>query len=105
MAGCFGAPDTPRRPWTWRGWRGCSPAGVICEILRDDGRMARLPELRVFARKHRLKIASIESLIAWRRGREKLVQFIRAVELPTAHGLFKLHLYASESTGRTTWPW
>ena len=78
---------------------GLHPAGVICEILRDDGHMARLPELRVFARKHRLKIAAIESLIAWRRGREKLVQVIRAVELPTAHGLFKLHLYASEIDG------
>ncbi len=78
---------------------GLPPAGVICEILRDDGRMARLPELRVFARKHRLKIASIESLIAWRRGREKLVQFIRAVDLPTAYGPFKLHLYVSDLDG------
>ncbi len=74
---------------------GLYPAGVICEILREDGQMARLPELKVFARKHHLKIASIEDLIAWRRQRERLVEFVRAVELPTRHGLFKLNLYRS----------
>ncbi|MEK9745668.1 MAG: 3,4-dihydroxy-2-butanone-4-phosphate synthase [Candidatus Puniceispirillum sp.] len=54
------------------------PAGVICEIMKDDGEMARLPDLRVFAREHGLKIASIADLIAWRRRNESLVQ--RTVE-------------------------
>jgi len=78
---------------------GQPPAGVICEILREDGRMARLPELRIFARKHRLKIASIEGLIAWRRQRERLVEFVRTVDMPTRHGLFKLNLYRSVVDG------
>ena len=51
-----------------------NPAGVICEIMNDDGRMARLPDLVTFARKHDLKIASIADLIAWRRRNESLVQ-------------------------------
>ena len=54
------------------------PAGVICEIMKDDGEMARLPDLRGFAREHGLKIASIADLIAWRRRNESLVQ--RTVE-------------------------
>ncbi len=78
---------------------GLPPAGVICEILREDGRMARLPELRTFARKHRLKIASIEGLIAWRRQRERLVEFVRTVDMPTRYGLFKLTLYRSVVDG------
>ena len=54
---------------------GCdSPAGVICEIMNDDGRMARLPDLVTFAKEHDLKIASIADLIAWRRRNESLVQ-------------------------------
>jgi 3,4-dihydroxy 2-butanone 4-phosphate synthase/GTP cyclohydrolase II len=71
------------------------PAGVICEILSDDGRMARLPELRRFAIRHKLKISSIESLIAYQRKRERLVEFLRAVDLPTRFGMFKLKLYRS----------
>jgi 3,4-dihydroxy 2-butanone 4-phosphate synthase/GTP cyclohydrolase II len=46
---------------------GLAPAGVICEIMNDDGTMARLPDLRRFARRHGLRIATIEALIAWRR--------------------------------------
>lgn len=74
---------------------GLHPAGVICEILREDGRMARLPELKRFAKQHRLRITSISNLIAYRRKRERLVEFIREVELPTRHGLFRLKLYRS----------
>ena len=51
-----------------------NPAGVICEIMNDDGRMARLPDLVTFAKEHDLKIASIADLIAWRRRNESLVQ-------------------------------
>lgn len=71
------------------------PAGVICEILSNDGKMARLPELRRFATRHKLKITSIEALIAYRRKQERLVEFLRVVDLPTRFGMFKLKLYRS----------
>lgn len=74
---------------------GLKPAGVICEILEEDGKMARLPELRQFASKHGLKLISIADLIAWRRGREKLVTLERSVALPTEYGQFQLKLYSS----------
>ncbi len=74
---------------------GRKPAGVICEILRDDGSMARLPELLAFAARHKLKITSVENLIAHRQLREKLVEFVRKVDMPTHAGMFKLHLYRS----------
>src|SRR3954464_8445716 len=61
---------------------GCRPMGVICEILSDDGSMARLPELTRFAKKHRLKIGTIADLIQFRRTREKLVERIEVVKLP-----------------------
>ena len=72
---------------------GLKPAGVICEIMRDDGRMARLPDLRRFAARHRLKITSVSDLIAFRRRREKLVEMVRCVALPTEFGIFTLKLY------------
>jgi 3,4-dihydroxy 2-butanone 4-phosphate synthase/GTP cyclohydrolase II len=74
---------------------GHRPIAVICEILKDDGSMARLPDLIRFARKHRLKLATIESLIKFRRAREKLVQRVEVVRLPTDYGDFQLHLYRS----------
>jgi len=74
---------------------GLKPAGVICEIMRDDGRMARLPDLLKFAAEHGLKITSVADLIAFRRRREKLVEFVRSVSLPTEFGLFTLKLYRS----------
>lgn len=72
---------------------GLKPAGVICEIMRDDGRMARLPDLQKFTAKHRLKITSVSDLIAFRRRREKLIELVREVSLPTEFGLFTLKLY------------
>jgi 3,4-dihydroxy 2-butanone 4-phosphate synthase/GTP cyclohydrolase II len=74
---------------------GLKPAGVICEILRDDGSMARLPELREFARKHGLKMTSIAALIAYRRKTEVLVRLLRKADMPTEHGTFRLYLYES----------
>ncbi len=79
---------------------GCRPIGVICEVLRDDGSMARLPDLRKFARKHRLKLATIESLIEHRRTREKLIQSVEVVKMPTDYGDFNLHLYQSLTDGQ-----
>lgn len=72
---------------------GLPPAGVICEIMNEDGTMARLPELRTFAAQHGMKIVSIEDLIAYRSKRERLVEKVAQVDLPTAHGHFVAHAY------------
>ena len=74
---------------------GLMPAGVICEILKDDGTMARLPDLMEFAQKHSLKICSIASLIEYRRKFDKLVEKVEESLLPTDVGNFQLHLYKS----------
>jgi 3,4-dihydroxy 2-butanone 4-phosphate synthase/GTP cyclohydrolase II len=79
---------------------GCRPFGVICEIMSDDGSMARLPELVKFARKHRLKICAIADLIQYRRAREKLVERVEVVKLPTDYGDFDLYLYHSKLDGQ-----
>jgi 3,4-dihydroxy 2-butanone 4-phosphate synthase/GTP cyclohydrolase II len=78
----------------------CRPIGVICEIMSDDGSMARLSELRKFAARHRLKLCAIEGLIKYRRTREKLVECIEVVKLPTEYGAFDLHLYRSRLDGQ-----
>src|SRR5271156_836186 len=82
------------------GLAGCRPIGVLCEILNDDGTMARLPQLLKFAKKHKLKICTIEDLIHFRRTREKLVEQIEVVKLPTDYGDFDLHLYRSKVDGQ-----
>jgi 3,4-dihydroxy 2-butanone 4-phosphate synthase/GTP cyclohydrolase II len=74
---------------------GLRPAGVLAEVVNDDGSMARLPELFAFAEQHRLKLCSIEQLIAYRRAREKLIVKEQEVNLPTDYGTFRLHLYRS----------
>ncbi len=74
---------------------GLQPAGVICEILNEDGTMARLPDLQKFSTHHGLKIGTIEDLIAYRRTREKLVECEQTVEMPTDFGDFTLSLYRS----------
>jgi 3,4-dihydroxy 2-butanone 4-phosphate synthase/GTP cyclohydrolase II len=79
---------------------GLLPMGVICEILSEDGTMARLPELLEFSRAHNLKICSIEKLIKYRKSREKLVHLEEVVEMPTEYGIFRLHLYHSITEGR-----
>ncbi len=74
---------------------GLYPAGVICEIMNDDGTMARMPQLRQFARRHRLNIISIADLIRYRRRHEKLVQRIAETSIQTRWGAFKLIAYES----------
>jgi len=74
---------------------GLKPSGTICEILREDGEMARLPDLMKFADEHKLKIVSTADLISHRRRTEKLVQLEREVSLPTEAGTFRLKLYYS----------
>src|ERR1700747_746370 len=78
------------------GMAGLQPAGVLCEILHDDGTMARLPELMEFRKKHGLRICTIQGLIDYRRNREKLVELEQGVKLPTDYGDFDLHLYRSK---------
>ncbi len=78
---------------------GLQPAGVLCEILHDDGTMARLPELMEFRKTHGLRICTIQSLIAYRRLREKLVEREQVVRMPTDYGEFDLHLYRSTVDG------
>jgi len=79
---------------------GCRPIGVICEIMRDDGEMARLPELLRFARKHKLKICTIEELIKFRRAKERLVERVETIQMPTDYGDFQLTLYRSTLDGQ-----
>ena len=74
---------------------GLDPSGVICEILKEDGSMARLPDLVKFKRKHGLKLCSIQDLIAHRRKSEKLIEREETILMPTDYGDFDLHLYRS----------
>ena len=74
---------------------GLTPAGVICEITREDGSMARLPDLIEFKDKYGLKLCSIADIIEYRRRAEKLIVREETVNLPTDYGVFKLHLYRS----------
>jgi len=72
---------------------GLKPAGVLCEIMADDGTMARVPELKKIARKHDLKIVTITDLIEYRRRKEKLIRVRASSTLPTVYGEFKLYAY------------
>ena len=74
---------------------GLRPAGVLAEVVNEDGSMARLPDLIQFKQKHALKICSIENLIAYRRAREVLIERQEIISLPTDYGDFQLHLYRS----------
>jgi len=78
---------------------GLHPVGAVCEILSEDGRMMRLPELQRFSREHDLGILTIADLIEWRRHRERLVRPLIRVPLPTPEGQFELHLYESVLEG------
>jgi len=74
---------------------GLMPAGVLCEIMSEDGSMARVPELREFGDRHGLKLITIKDLIAYRRQVEFLVNKVAEVEFPTRFGSFRMHLYES----------
>ncbi len=78
---------------------GLKEAGLCCEIMREDGSMARLPDHIEFARKHNLKMARIADLIAYRRRYDKLVEPVEDVDLPTSYGHFRLKMYRSRLTG------
>jgi 3,4-dihydroxy 2-butanone 4-phosphate synthase/GTP cyclohydrolase II len=78
---------------------GLEPAAVICEILKDDGTMARLPDLIEFAREHGLKIGAIRDLIAYRAATEALVREVSKREVRNAYGHFTLHGFEDTTTG------
>ena len=75
---------------------GLTPAGVICEIMNEDGTMARVPELAKFAKKHGLLVVTIADLIQYRMRTERLVKRAASPELPTAYGAFRIYAYESQ---------
>jgi 3,4-dihydroxy 2-butanone 4-phosphate synthase/GTP cyclohydrolase II len=79
---------------------GLDSSAVICEILNEDGTMSRLPQLRRFAAKHKLKICTIQSLIEYRRRSEKLVALRQKIKMPTDYGVFDLYLYRAACDGQ-----
>jgi len=78
---------------------GLEPASVICEILKDDGTMARLPDLLEFAREHGLKIGTIADLIHYRSENETLVERVAEKEIDCRHGKFRLSAFEDKTTG------
>ena len=80
---------------------GLQPAAVICEVMNDDGTMARLPELELFAAKHGLKIVSVADLVRYRIEKETLIQRVMETTLPTAYGLFHAILFENAMNGET----
>src|SRR5215207_1448624 len=78
---------------------GLTPAGVICEIMNEDGTMARVPDLTQFARRHDLLMITVSDLIRYRLRHETLVKKIASPRLPTAYGEFRIHAYRSDVTG------
>ncbi len=72
---------------------GMYPAGIVCEIMNEDGSMSRMPELEEFSRLHDLKIITIAQIIAYRRRTENLIQLVAEARLPTVHGEFKIKAF------------
>ncbi|MGF6598112.1 3,4-dihydroxy 2-butanone 4-phosphate synthase/GTP cyclohydrolase II [Paraburkholderia sp. GAS448] len=79
---------------------GMAPGGLLAEIVNDDGTMARLPQLMVFARTHSLPIITIKDLIAYRRKRECIVERVSVARLPTRYGVFTVYGYREILTGQ-----
>lgn len=75
---------------------GLYPAGVICEIMNDDGTMARVPQLMEYVKKHNLKIITIAELIKYRKKHERFVARVAETNLPTKYGAFRLYAYESD---------
>lgn len=80
---------------------GLRAAGVICEIIKDDGEMARVPDLEVFCAKHGVKMGCIADLVEYRRRRERLIERVAVAQMPTEVGYFDCHTYHSLVDGRT----
>jgi 3,4-dihydroxy 2-butanone 4-phosphate synthase / GTP cyclohydrolase II len=80
---------------------GLDPSATICEVMNDDGTMARLPELKVFAEKHDLKIISVADLVRYRIEKETLVRRVVETDLPTEYGTFRAIIYENIINGET----
>ncbi len=80
---------------------GLRPAGVICEVTKPDGEMARVPDLIAFCQKHSFKMGCIADLVEYRRRRERLIERVAVASMPTPHGQFDCHTYHSLVDGRT----
>ncbi len=80
---------------------GLTPAAVICEIMNDDGTMARMPELEAFAEKHKLKIITVADLVRYRVEKETLIKRVLEADLPTECGIFRTILYQNQINGET----
>lgn len=78
---------------------GLKPAGVICEIMNDDGSMSRIPELMVFAKEHNLKIITIADLVNYRRHKEKLIERVVEINMPTKYGDFNMYGFINKLNG------
>ncbi len=78
---------------------GLYPAGVICEIMNDDGKMARVPDLEKYIKKHNLKMITIADLIEYRRQTESMIEKVTETDMPTKHGNFRAHGYINKITG------
>ena len=78
---------------------GLKEAGLCCEIMKDDGTMARLDDVAAFAKKHGLKMTTIADIIAYRRRNDQIVELVEEVDMPTDHGHFRLKMYRSRITG------
>ncbi|MBO4448389.1 MAG: bifunctional 3,4-dihydroxy-2-butanone-4-phosphate synthase/GTP cyclohydrolase II [Kiritimatiellae bacterium] len=78
---------------------GLEEAGLCCEIMKDDGTMARMADIEEFAARHGLKMTTIADIIEYRRRREALVEKVEEVDMPTRHGHFRLSMYKSRVTG------
>ncbi len=79
---------------------GLNPSGVICEIMNEDGTMARVPQLREFCKKHGIKFINIAQLIAYRLQRERFVERVATAEFPSAYGIFQVHAYRNTLDGQ-----
>lgn len=77
-----------------------SPAAVLCEIMNEDGTMARVPDLETFSQQHHLLMITIEDLIRYRRAHEQLVKKTAVAQLPTSYGDFRIHVYTSDVDGQ-----
>ncbi len=78
---------------------GLNPAGVLCEIINEDGSMARMPELMRFAREYNLKIITVKDLIAYRIARESLVECVAKAKMPTDYGEFQIYAFKNAIDG------
>ncbi len=79
---------------------GLKPVGVLCEILKGDGSMARMPDLEAFAERHDLKVISVDDLIAYRRHHEMLIRLVAEAKLPSEFGSFQLKVYENRLDGK-----